>query len=241
MFNCVAITRDGRGDLWGFPDFRSADLHPLVQYGDPILCGPHDIVKKVPVARLPKLLTRCGDQDMGAKIRLCLMAVSGMPHREVLARVGDYAHQMWHVIANRAEEPPSDPAQIVTLIVRDRKLSIEESRQMTEENLNPAAPAMPEGKKPKAPKAPKEPKEPKEPKAPKASKYPENAVIRLLNDKEGKKYGADNNPKRPGSASHERFSKYVDGMTVKEAHDAGVKTEDFAWDADKGFIEIVAA
>jgi hypothetical protein len=40
------------------------------------------------------------------------------------------------------------------------------------------------------------------------------------------------NPKRPGSASFDRFDLYVVGMTVNEAIAAGVKREDIAWDSD---------
>lgn len=46
------------------------------------------------------------------------------------------------------------------------------------------------------------------------------------------------NPKKPGSASFERFALYREGMTVNEAIAAGVKREDIAWDSDpkRGFI-----
>lgn len=40
------------------------------------------------------------------------------------------------------------------------------------------------------------------------------------------------NPKRPGSASFDRFALYRVGMTVNEAIAAGVKREDIAWDSD---------
>ncbi len=46
------------------------------------------------------------------------------------------------------------------------------------------------------------------------------------------------NPKKPGSASYDRYELYRVGMTVDEAIAAGVKREDVAWDSDpkRGFI-----
>lgn len=46
------------------------------------------------------------------------------------------------------------------------------------------------------------------------------------------------NPKKPGSASFDRYALYRVGMTVNEAIAAGVKREDVAWDSDpkRGFI-----
>lgn len=50
------------------------------------------------------------------------------------------------------------------------------------------------------------------------------------------------NPKKPGTASHDRFALYRVGMTVNEAIAAGVKREDIAWDSDpkRGFITLGA-
>jgi len=47
------------------------------------------------------------------------------------------------------------------------------------------------------------------------------------------------NPKKPGSASFDRFALYRVGMTVNEAIAAGVKREDIAWDSEskRGFIK----
>lgn len=67
---------------------------------------------------------------------------------------------------------------------------------------------------------------------------PQDATIHMLSDKSGKPYGVDNNPKRAGTAGHERFAKYTDGMTVGEAIAAGVWAADIKWDLDKKFIEV---
>ena len=58
---------------------------------------------------------------------------------------------------------------------------------------------------------------------------PDSAKITLL---------AKSNPKREGSKAHARFAKYVDGMTVAQALDAGVITPDLVYDTKHGFISI---
>jgi hypothetical protein len=45
------------------------------------------------------------------------------------------------------------------------------------------------------------------------------------------------NPKKPGSASFDRFALYVVGMTVTQALAAGVKSADIDWDSARGFIK----
>lgn len=49
---------------------------------------------------------------------------------------------------------------------------------------------------------------------------------------------AQTNPKRKGSASHDRYALYKDGMSVGDALKAGVTKADLAWDQKKGFIKL---
>jgi hypothetical protein len=49
------------------------------------------------------------------------------------------------------------------------------------------------------------------------------------------------NPKKAGSAAHERFGLYRNGMTVGRAIEAGVWAADVRWDSEHGFIELGAA
>lgn len=46
------------------------------------------------------------------------------------------------------------------------------------------------------------------------------------------------NPKRPGSRSHDEFSLYKDGMTVKEYLSAGGSRAGVRWDYNKEFIKL---
>jgi hypothetical protein len=51
-------------------------------------------------------------------------------------------------------------------------------------------------------------------------------------------YVAERNPKRPGSATHERFKLYEVGITVETAIARGVTRSDVSWDARQGFIRL---
>ncbi len=48
------------------------------------------------------------------------------------------------------------------------------------------------------------------------------------------------NPKRPGSASYDRFELYRVGMTVNEALAAGVRRADIKYDSERSFITLEA-
>ena len=49
---------------------------------------------------------------------------------------------------------------------------------------------------------------------------------------------ATENPKRPGSASFDRFALYQTGMTIAEYLKAGGQRSDIRWDSDRGFIAL---
>lgn len=72
----------------------------------------------------------------------------------------------------------------------------------------------------------------------KEPKHAPTSKITMGKDEENKTYGKDNNPKREGTKSAERFANYKDGMTVQAAKDAGLKDGDFDNDLKKGFISI---
>jgi hypothetical protein len=80
-----------------------------------------------------------------------------------------------------------------------------------------------------AERAPKTDGEKKERKS-RLKKFKPEQVVKIL---------ADKNPKRPGSATHARFELYKNGMTVKEAIDAGIPPGDLDYDNTHEFIKIV--
>lgn len=230
MTGCVAITRDGQGDLWAFSTFTEADTHPLIQYGDRIIDGPKKISSRLTLTEIPRILRRIGRSELADTLQSCLDAPT---HPQRLRRVDEYAKVVWTAFVEKAHPAPKDPAELVKLIVRDRKLSIQESKKMEAE-----APTTAATEATVAPKA-KKVKAEGEAAAPKAARYNPDHKIRLLSNAEGAKYGPENNPKRAGSASYDRFALYEDGMTIAAAVEKGVKTDDVAWDIRKGFIEVV--
>jgi hypothetical protein len=73
---------------------------------------------------------------------------------------------------------------------------------------------------------------------PREKRFPDTYIVRLLSDKDGKKYGPDNNPKKPNSASADRFKLYVDGGSIEDQLKAGIVRGDVYNDVDRGYISI---
>lgn len=46
------------------------------------------------------------------------------------------------------------------------------------------------------------------------------------------------NPKRPGSASYDRFAHWRVGETIQQAMDRGITKGDVAWDMQRGFVTV---
>ena len=65
----------------------------------------------------------------------------------------------------------------------------------------------------------------------------DNGVIGFGKDKEGNALSSENSPKK-GDASKQRWSVYRDGMTVKEALDAGLTRSNIRKDRRAGFITV---
>lgn len=229
MGKVVAVTRNGLGDMYMFSSLAEADLHPIVQYGDVLCDGPESVLRKYTRAEIPDLLRRLGDETFRNEV---LMKAAGALGWEDAAE--RYSTRVWEKMQEMASAPPTDTSEIVSVIVRDRKLSLTESRVRIEE------------KKMNTEDQTTQAAEAKEKKAPKEKAVPTNiggfslaSKITMLVDKDGKPYGKDNNPKKPGSKSAVRFEAYGSGgITVEEAYKAGVSSADFAYDVNKGFIKI---
>lgn len=214
----IAVTRNGKGEFWRFENRSEADLHPLVQYGDAILDGSLDILSNYTLRELPEFFDRAGLEPTRLED---LQRAAGGLERKMRAGLENLAEDAWARLLERATEPPTDSSEICKLVREDRIATLNTSRKETTMTDTAAAPA--DTKK-------------KGGRTPKASKFGDEAVITLGSDKEGKKYGPDNNPKRGKAA--DRFAKYADGMTVKQAKEAGVTGGDVEWDADHNYISV---
>lgn len=240
---CIAVTRGGIGDFWLFDGLMAADEHALVQYGDAICVGPHNIARLWSNLELVRIAKRLGDERLASEV-------------EGKKKVTEYSDRLWNLMISRAKRPPSDPAEILRIVAEDRKKTriggVQMRRHPTEESTmddqtnTTSAEAETKAKKTRAPKTPKEPGEATTTRAPtRAPKYSPDSVISFGADANGKKYGPQEdgsfyNAKRAGSGAAERFTYYKDGQTVQEALDAGVTRGDLNWDADlkQGFIKI---
>lgn len=216
---CVAVTRGGSGDLWRLASVKEASNHPIVQYGDAICGTSEDVMACFSPSEMSELAGRLGNPALAQAIAAWKGRISERDRSH-------YGDQLWKLMRDRASEPPSDPGEIVRIIRSDRvagtrltyrlhpqergPLQSKEGLTMSEENTKNV----------------------------RAPRYADTAVISLGTDKDGKSYGADNNPKRAGSKSHDRFAAYKDGMTVAEAKAAGITASDLAYDAKNEFISI---
>jgi len=228
MRGCIAISRDGLGDLWMFESPLHAGRDPIYQFGDPLIFGADQITKQIAISRLPALMKRLGAELLEQEIARSLKETEGMAFQVRIDAVNVYAKQMWQILCQNASETPEDPVEIVKLIREDRILAQKEARTMekTDSTTAKTTATKPDGKAPA------------EKKSRKLSGHDPKSTIHFGSDKEGKKYGPTNNPKREGSASADRFALYKEGMTIEEALTAGVRSVDIGWDVSKGFITI---
>jgi hypothetical protein len=223
---CVAVTRMGRGDLWLFRSRDEADLSPLVQYGDAIFDSPERLMDQYNRLEFAELMRRCGMGPLADQVHQSLQAATGRDAEQVRSY---YASKVWEAAQRAARQAPEDPHEICEQVRRDR-IATRGVPAVTKTNDSATQTAETEGTAKRQP--PK--REPK---------YAETAVITLLADKDGKKYGPDHNPKKAGSKSAPRFAKYRDGMTVGEYIKAtdGVGRADLEYDVQHNFISIEAA
>lgn len=214
MYNCITITRAGKGDVFGCDSFEDADRHPLIQYGDAIITAPSKLMTQVTFLELPDFLDRLDDHELRQMI---LSSLSGKTHDQKLEVMKRYYDMVWQRLCSIAENLPTDPDLICNLVRRDRELSIEEGKTtMTKTEA-------PENKAAKAPKPPK---------------YAPDAKIVMLSDKEGKAYGKANNPKRAGTKAAERFALYDNGVSVGAFLKNGGTTADLDYDTSKGYVKV---
>lgn len=229
----IVVTRAGKGDVYAFKTVLLADNHPITQFGDPIMTGVAHLRQCLTMAECAAVAVKIGESTLAREIREC--------PKEYKSAVDRLMTSLWDKLERSASAPPADPAVVMRKITGDRiatrstgihirpRGDFEMSEQATAEaNQGHEAEAA----------VATEAAEKKHRPIPKDPKYADTGVITLLADKDGKQYSAEHNPKKPGSASHERFSKYVDGMTVKAAKEAGLLNGDLDNDVKKGYISI---
>ena len=221
----IVVTRAGKGDAYSFKSVLLADSHPITQFGDPIMSNSTHLRQCLTKDECISLAKRLGMSAFAKELEYM--------HRSDLERGFD---ELWEGILKSTSSPPSDPSEVMKIITSDRVAT-----RVTGIHLRPRGEfEMTEHAHVETTEAPAaaEVAEKKHRPIPKEPKFAETSVISMLKDKEGNAYGGENNPKKLSSASHERFSKYEDGMTIKQAKDAGVLNGDFDNDTKKGYISV---
>lgn len=223
MPSVVAVARGGAGQPWLFDTVLEADQHPIYQFGDPILASATDLADGMSLHEMAALADTIEDTKLAGELRGPLVAGSEFARKAAIGR-------LWESLVKHTPRPPADPKEVIDIIVADRRrtratgVQVRRTSTMSEAE---AAAATTEGEKKAHRPIPKDPK------------FSETSIIKMLADKDGRPYGAENNPKKAGTATHGRFAKYADGMTVKAALEAGLTRGDLSYDKDKKFIDIV--
>jgi hypothetical protein len=216
---CVAVTRGGFGDVWLFKSRTEAFLHPLVQYGDAILTGSDSVRDQYNQLEWNMLRRLAG---------LSQVAMGQAP-KAWRAMAEEQAPYIFDALVTRAHTVPTDPAEICRVVTWDRRLGTVAKKKDT-------APVETTTEAPAADAAAKTSNLPAPVKGPKG--VPQDAIIAFGTNKEGVAYGPEGtaNPKKEGSKTRTRFAMYTEGMTIKQALDAGITTADLVYDKDHGFI-----
>jgi len=233
MPTCVAVTRDGWGECWSFPTKADARNHPLIQSTDPIIETPEDIRETWNHLFLPRMCSEVLGNTVLYERGLHELSDSVNPKIRQ-ARIVGFSEEVLDELLVKAAVPPTDPKVLMDKIASDRRLfdiwyQNEQVRRkpVTEANTTTKTAAAAKEAKPAKEAAPKT-----------LAGLPLTAKITLLADKDGKAYGADNNPKRAGSKSHGTFALYKNGQTLEQAQAAGVTAADIKWDIDHKFISV---
>jgi hypothetical protein len=257
----IAITRSGIGKIYRFSTLKIADAHPLIQYGDPVMDDSDDLREMLLPEECIRLAMKIGETEAAQELEgvsiseflrdkrhsrtfwgvlsRCAQVPSSDPEDIMREIVTDRVATRRMTITVRGQnmskkdkhvEPKTKDTEEVVSETPVDTVEKDPMEKLVEETVVKAEATAPvEGTGEVSPPKKVIPKDPK---------YAETAIIHMLANKQGVAYGAENNPKKPGSASHDRFARYVHGMSVGEALKAGVTRGDLDHDASKGFIAI---
>lgn len=215
---CIIVTRDGWGDVWEWTG-KPADC-PLLQPGDAVLCEPWDVLRNYNTLEIIRFTRAYCSSSMLESVARALEGTQG--ERDTLRRraLEPLLPDMWDQLLQSAKPVPSDASELSRVVRQDTK-----EKEKT----------MAEAAKKEAEKAPKKTR----------NTFDDKDTIVMGVDKDGKKYGKDNNPKRAGTKAEARFAKFRDGMTVGEFVKAvgsyATAKADIDWGIKKGQLSIKKA
>ena len=108
----IAVTRAGTGKVYRFKSLQMADVHPLLQYGDPVITSADVLRQCLTLPECAAVAAQVGESVLAKEIRDC--PVGERP------RVSRLMGGLWSALERRAPAPPSDPTLIIREIVQDR-------------------------------------------------------------------------------------------------------------------------
>lgn len=219
---CIVIARNGTGDVWSFRDRTEARLSPIAQAHDVFASDAHELLRQYGRDEADSLLRFAQGRDRSRLVDAVETWRDGRPGSELPPELREL---VWKCVCRAAAVPPKDDSQVVRIIVEDRRALEGRSHRSRSEQETSGAPAPVVSRRGRSMTE-------NTTEAAGRSRVKDDAVIKIL---------ADKNPKREGTTSHDRFALYRDGMTVKEAKDAGVKAADISYDSAKGFISVTDA
>lgn len=117
---CVAITRNGRGEVWRFASDQAARLHPVVQTCDLIITSADHLAAcygRYDGQELAELLPASGRAEVLLSYGRWAERDSPQRRREA----GESARRAWPVLVGRAKKPPTEPEALLGVIVEDRR------------------------------------------------------------------------------------------------------------------------
>lgn len=221
QLTCVVVTRNGNGAIWIFATKAEARIHPIPQSDDIYAETADQLVSQYGKGHIEVLLKHTEGRD---RARLVDAMETWKASKKADINLSNEARDLiWSKVLSLGNPPPKDPAEIVRIIVEDRvSLEGKTLRSLPRDDAR-SFHVVPQHSK----------EDSMSDKAARAPKIPDTHVISIAT--EGGK-----NPKREGTASFDRFAMYKDGMTVKEAKEAGVKAADISYDAhpDRGYITL---
>jgi hypothetical protein len=139
----------------------------------------------------------------------------------------DAKELLWSKVVEAAATPPDDPAEIVRIIKEDR--AYREGRVLRSIGIDARSSAI-------TPVTKRKEREMNDEVVRK--RVDENSIITVRGKLDAEGNPTRENPKRAGSLAYDRFALYEDGMTVKEAKEAGVSATDITYDSSHGYITL---
>lgn len=233
--NTILVTRNGVGDCWRFASVAEALAHPICQEStDVVLTSSDDIPNNYGMLWLDDLLAIV-PSSMRENAHSAWNRWREKGEAAARRDVHEFSEKLWDHLVRNSPTPPTDPARIVGIITGNRNdlrnnirvratgsreeepvvVKTRRKSKMTTENS--AAEAATE-----ADVAEKTPRK-------RSPSFPNNGIVTVL---------AESNPKRAGSAAHERFEKYQSGRTVAENKQAGIGPNDLKYDSEHGYIRV---